>query len=352
MAEPGDLPPDPRQLLHDADPKRRLDYLVGRAAMAPSPYNTQPWRFRSKDPAVVDLQRDEQRRLQEADPDGRLLFLALGAALENFLIAAADLGFAPELEEFPEGEEGATVARIHLPEPGPLPEPDPRVGLQAVRRTAHGPLHGPADEAMRQAAEGLDLEGVHLDWVAEAEREPLIAIAVEAVTRRWRRRAFRRELWRWLRKDAAALEQERDGMALTNRRRLPGWVAAGARQAMLRVPGLMGPGRKAARRLRKAPALLALSTEGDGAGYWLATGRAYQRLGLELAHAGVALGPEAALTADPEARRRTAELLGRDHPQLVARVGRARPRPGLPRRRLHRVLNPPSPNFPLYPRSD
>ncbi|MFA9461295.1 hypothetical protein [Thiohalorhabdus methylotrophus] len=352
MAEEDGLPPDPRQLLHDAEPGRRLDYLVGRAGMAPSPYNTQPWRFRSKDSAVVDLQRDVSRRLPEADPEGRLQFLALGAALENFLIAAADLGHAPTLEWFPEGEEGATVARIRLGEPGALPDPDPRVELQALRRTAHGPLHGTADTAMREMVGSLELEAVRLDWVAEAGREAVADLAAEAVGDQWRRPAFRRELLHWLRKDTAALEEYRDGMPLLRRRRVPGWLAEAVRRAMLRMPGLFHPKRKAARRMRKAPALLVLATERDDPRGWLAAGRAYQRLGLELAHAGVALGPEAVLTADPGVRPRTAELLGCEHPQLVMRVGRARPGPPLPRRRLHRVLNPPAPNFPLYPRTD
>ncbi|HKL76916.1 MAG TPA: hypothetical protein VJ985_00915 [Gammaproteobacteria bacterium] len=345
-------PPDPREFLRSAEPQRRLDYLVGRASMAPSPYNVQPWRFRSKDPARVDLQLDASRRLAEADPEGRLLYLSLGAALENFVIAAADLGFAPELEWFPDGEEAPTAVRIHLGEPGSLPEPDPRVDLQARRRTGHGPLSGPLEAHVRTAVSGLDLGEVELVWAADEDRAALAELAGRTASARWRRPAFRQELLDWLRNDAGELEERRDGFQLVSRENLPGWLAGGMRRALYHAPRLFDPGRRTAKRLERAPAVIALLTPEDGPGHWMAAGRAYQRVGLELAHAGISLGPEGLLTAYPETREEAKHILARGEPQLVARLGRGRPRPPTPRRRLHRVLNPPSPKFPLYPRSD
>lgn len=354
--EPGDTPgTDPRAFLREAEPQRRLGYLVGRAAMAPSAYNSQPWRFRTAkgDADTVDLQWDPARRLPRADPEGRLLFLALGAALENFLIAAADLGYAPHLDWFPEGEAGSTAVRITLGEPGELPEPDPRVDLQARRRTAHGPLTGPVEPAVRHNLEQLDLGPVTLSWAEDRWRDALAGHAAETASRRWRDPAFRRELATWLRKDRRELDARRDGLPLTRFRRFPGWLAALVKGAVMHVPALLDPKARTGRRIRRASALVVLATpDGDGPGQWLAVGRAYQRIGLELAHAGHALGPEGALTAAAEARAETGRLLALDQPQLVARVGRARPHPGTPRRRLHRVLNPPAPSFPLYPSAD
>ncbi len=352
MTEGEGVPGDPRRLLREAEARRRLDYLVGRAAMAPSPYNTQPWRFRSRDPEVVDLQWDPRRHLREADPDRRLLYAALGAALENLLIAARDLGYEPGLEWFPEGEEGSTVARVRLGEPGPLPEPDPRVDLQVRRRTGRGAMLGPVEMAVGKAVEGLDLGEVALDWIPAEARRELGRIAGEAASRQWGHPAFRRELVAWLRDDRAALDEQRDGVALTHLKRLPAAAARALRQAILHVPGPFDPGRRSTRRLFRSPAAIALSTPGDGPQWWTATGRAYQRLGLQLALAGLDLSPEAILTNDAEARRRTAAILGREHPQLVARVGRTLSARPTPRRRLHRVLNPPAPDFPLYPRAD
>ncbi|MFB6261493.1 MAG: hypothetical protein ABEK42_12655, partial [Thiohalorhabdaceae bacterium] len=307
----GDMPAtDPRAFLREAEPQRRLDYLVGRASMAPSPYNTQPWRFRSRDAEVVDLQWDPDRRLAQADPNGRLLFVALGAALENFLIAARDLGYKPKLTPFPEGEEGTTAVRIALGEAGALPEPDPRVDLQARRRTAHGRLSGPVEPVLRDALNALDLPGAELSWAEDVWKDALAGHAAVTASRQWRDPAYRRELVSWLRKDHGELEERRDGMAMTRFRRFPDWLARAVRGAMINLPALFDPKRKTGRRIRQAPALVVLATpEGDGRAQWLAVGRAYQRVGLELAHAGHAMGPEAVLTASEPARAETANLL-------------------------------------------
>jgi nitroreductase len=353
QGEPASVGTDPRAFLREAEPKRLLDFLVGRAAMAPSPYNSQPWRFRSKDPAVVDLQWDPERWLARADPEGRLLYVALGAALENFLVAARDLGFAPELDWFPDGEGSTTAVRIQLGRPGELGEPDPRVDMQARRRTAHGPLTGPLEPSVRDAVDGMAMAGVTLAWAEGEWQEALAGHAAETASHQWRDPAFREELVAWLRKDRGELEVRRDGMALTRFRRFPGWLAKGLRRAMVRLPGLFDPQARTARRIRRAPALVVLATpEGNGRRQWLEVGRAYQRLGVELARWGHALGPEAALTATEEARSETGRLMRLEQPQLVARIGRARPHPGTPRRKLHRVLNPPAPTFPLYPHAD
>ena len=343
---------DPRELLRDAGPERRLDYLVGRASMAPSPFNSQPWRFRSRDGAIVDLQWDSQRKLAATDPEGRLLTIALGAALENFLLAARDLGLDPAVECLPEGATGTTLVRLHMGEPGPLPEPDPRVQLQVERSTGTGNMRGPVEPQISTALEALDLDPVAALSIPEELREALAQTAGDVASDRWGQRAVRSELARWLRTDRRAWEEHRDGLVLSRRRRLPGWLGETVRRLIVRAPRFFDPGKGTVRRIRQAPGLLALHTETDDTDAWLATGRAYQRLGLQLAHVGLDLAPESVLIATPEARQRTAELLGVDHPQFVVRVGRTPPNEATPRRRLHRVLNPAAPTFPLYPRAD
>src|SRR5262245_33762018 len=65
--------------------------LIGAAILAPSHWNTQPWRFESEG-QTIRIVVDRQRALREIDPDGRSLYLSVGAALENLLIAARSYG--------------------------------------------------------------------------------------------------------------------------------------------------------------------------------------------------------------------------------------------------------------------
>jgi hypothetical protein len=213
-------------------------------------------------------------------------------------------------------------------------------------------MRGPVDPQVASVLEALEPAPVHMARVPDERGEALAQVAGEMASAQWLRREVRAELAAWLRTDRRAWEEHRDGLVLSRRRRLPGWLGDAVRGLMVRLPALFDPGKRAERRVRRAPGLMVLHTDEDGVRAWLETGRAYQRLGLQLAHAGLDLAPESELTVGPEARERTAELLGVAHPQLVARVGRTPPSEATPRRRLHRVLNPPAPTFPLYPRGD
>jgi hypothetical protein len=329
---------DPREFLRQAGSDRLLDYLVGRASLAPSAYNSQPWRFLTPDAATVELRPDDSRRLPQADPEDRLLYLALGAALENLLIAAADLGYHPEVEWLP--EEGVAV-RVHLGEPGELPEPpDPRVDAMVRRRSARGRLGGDqVRERARATARNLELDPVLLDWPEPATLDVMLVAGEAAEREQWGREAFRAELARWLRRDRRESESLRDGLAFTDWVAVPRWAAGWLRRALLRYPGLFGAGRGLRRRLHKAPAVAVLSTMGDTRRDWLEAGQAYQRLGLALTEEGLSLAPESGLLASHKARKAASKVLGRPEPQIVARVGEAGPLPPQPRRQLPHIKN-------------
>jgi hypothetical protein len=71
--------------------------MIRCAIMAPSGHNTQPWLFKISNDAIK-IMPDMSRRLPVADRDDRELFISLGAALENILIAAPQFGFNAEYE--------------------------------------------------------------------------------------------------------------------------------------------------------------------------------------------------------------------------------------------------------------
>lgn len=67
--------------------KKKIEFLVRFAILAPSSHNTQPWAFKIRD-NELDVFADKRRALVHGDPSGRLMNLALGCALENIKIAA------------------------------------------------------------------------------------------------------------------------------------------------------------------------------------------------------------------------------------------------------------------------
>lgn len=95
----------------DAPVADRARFCLRYAILAPSSHNAQPWRFRV-DGNVVHVAADESRWLEVADPDRRELFVSLGCAVENLVVAAEEFGFDPTVA-YCEGD-GAWIATVTL----------------------------------------------------------------------------------------------------------------------------------------------------------------------------------------------------------------------------------------------
>lgn len=91
--------------------EEKLTFLLRYAILAPSSYNSQPWRFNVSGD-VIDLFADRSRWLKVADADQRELYLSLGSALENLRISADHFGYNCNITYFPGPQD--LVARVVL----------------------------------------------------------------------------------------------------------------------------------------------------------------------------------------------------------------------------------------------
>ncbi len=96
-AEPGDGPLAP----------------VRAAILAANPHNSQPWLFRVS-PARIDVFADPARNLGAIDPDRREMYIGVGCALENLVLAARATGYAPAVTLLPDADDPAHAARVDL----------------------------------------------------------------------------------------------------------------------------------------------------------------------------------------------------------------------------------------------
>lgn len=114
--------------------RRLLEYGI----LAPSVFNSQPWRFSiDEGRGIIGVYPDPERVLsREVDPTRRELYLALGACLESIVLAAPALGYGTKEVLLPRGEEGpaALVALKPLTEA----EPDPLFSSLLLRQTHSG----------------------------------------------------------------------------------------------------------------------------------------------------------------------------------------------------------------------
>jgi hypothetical protein len=69
----------------------KIVYLLNYAIQAPSAFNSQPWKFRVDGNTVV-ISPDFSVWIEPADPEQRQVFISLGCAVENLMIAASHFG--------------------------------------------------------------------------------------------------------------------------------------------------------------------------------------------------------------------------------------------------------------------
>lgn len=89
----------------------KLTFLLKFAILAPSSHNSQPWKFRVKDNSIW-VSADLRRRLKDSDKNDRQLFISLGCAITNILIAANYYGLFGTVSYFPEKNDQHCAARI------------------------------------------------------------------------------------------------------------------------------------------------------------------------------------------------------------------------------------------------
>jgi len=72
--------------------EEKLTFLLNYAVLAPSSHNSQPWKFNVTNESILVF-ADRSRGLQVADRDQRELYVSMGCALENLVIAAEHFGY-------------------------------------------------------------------------------------------------------------------------------------------------------------------------------------------------------------------------------------------------------------------
>ena len=140
MANP---PQDPWSLRDSDYPSRgsreeQLRFLLRYAILAPSNRNTQPWRFAVHRDQVT-IHSDASRWQRVSDPHKRELFISLGCALENLLIALEHFGFGHIVTRSPGAEDESIAAQVAiLDHPGALPRDASLFKAIVKRHTHHG----------------------------------------------------------------------------------------------------------------------------------------------------------------------------------------------------------------------
>jgi hypothetical protein len=306
----------------------RLQFCLNYAVLAPSCYNTQPWFFRLTG-AALELFADRARRLPVADPDGRALIIACGAALYNLRCALRFFGLQPKVTLLPWLKEGdplsnseVPLARVELDRAEVCPASD-RALFQAIRRRRTylgafdpAPISQSLLDAMQEQARS---EGAWLGLLDDGDtKRDLSLIISEGDRLQLTQRKFRAELSKWSRRSARMVPPMPAGaMQLGPQGEFSEPFGAFLDSTLSGQPGVD--------LIETTPLLGILGADGDTPLDWLRSGQALQKTVLWARAAGVWASFINSPVALPASRLKVAHLLDRNYPMLVIRFGRVAP---------------------------
>jgi nitroreductase len=301
-SQPADLSLPPTNGILDPRIPEWVRFVVEHGMLAPSGGNCQPWRFYF-DGLRLSVIHDQQRSRNLLDQQQRAAYIALGAAIENMVIAAAEQGYRSHVKLSPKPTNRMVVAELTFEQTSDgalseLAELFPLIRRRATNRRLAPRVALPAAQvtALHQAAavHGGQLQFL-TDPAALAEVGQIMGAGDQI---RFLCRELHRELIAELRWTSEQAQQTADGLDLVTleltdpQRAMLHVIARPDVAAFLReLEGGTALTEIASHSVASASAVGLLSVAGDQPADLLHGGRAVERLWLQATALGLALHP-------------------------------------------------------------
>jgi hypothetical protein len=310
--------------------------LVRYATLASNSHNTQPWKFVIKE-NTIEIHPDHTRSLPIVDPNGRELWISLGCALENLVIAARVSGYESEVS-YPDAD--SEFIGVRFAKSGPVSDQlfDAIPLRQNTRSEYDGQLinNGDLDQISN-----LPLEpGVALHFITNpTDLETALEYVNQGNLSQYADNAFVDELIYWLRFNKKEILTSLDGLytLCSGNPEIPRWLG------QMFVAGTK-PQQQAdmdARKLRSSSGAVVVASESEDKTTWVRTGQVYERMTLKMTSLNIksAFLNQPIEVANLRSQFQSAIGLGDALPQLLVRFGYADPMPCSLRRPVEQVIS-------------
>lgn len=316
--------------------EEKIKFLLNFTLLAPSSHNTEPWKFEIRG-NELEIRADFSRRLPESDKDYRMIYISLGCALTNTLIAAEYFGLDYEIGYL---ENGAKIIFNNNSE-ARVPKIERKHLFDAIknRRTnrffyKNIPV---VDEIFEEFKKINNFYEIKIDFVKDkAIKEKIAEIMGEGMKRIMSQKSFRRELAHWLRTN---LTFKRDGMP-GNGHRMNLFTSIIAPHILRNIDVSDVEREKAIKRVLNFPAVGVISSKEDNPLNFIYAGEILEKLALAIKSAGMDMSIMVAIIEDKESRVKLQNVLRSPFlPQMFFGFGYAEhPAPKSPRRDLKEFL--------------
>ena len=321
-------------------PEESLLKIVKYAAKAPSGYNAQPWRFKIRNDTIY-LMPDFARTLPVSDSDDHVLYIGLGCALENLIIAANGFNYATKIEVTGSEKKPQIIVTLSdEPEAGES-ELFGYIIKRQARRNKYTNAQVP-DNLLSELFNDPQDEGVRTKlFLTGGEISGLIPYIAEGTRLQYSNKAFVDELVSWVRFSEKEAMQKGDGivaasLGLPNTGRLIGNILMKHFISADRVARHM-------EQLTLASSGLALfMAEQNDPYHWIKLGQAFQRFGLKAAKYQVSHSHLDMPCGELQLRRKLVHDFHLEGltPLLLIRFGYSEPMPYSFRRSFYKLLDP------------
>lgn len=320
--------------------KDDFQFLVEHAIKAPSGHNTQPWIFEQIKDGIV-IRPDYTRALPVVDFENYELYIGLGCALENLLIAASQISYRYSIK-YPGSAHDYIGVQLIKRENEQITK-DALFNYIAARQVTKSRYsgHGVPKEDLQKLESCFNTDGVSVLILDGKENiEKVMPFIVEANNLQFNDTKFVNELVRWIRFSKREAEKTRDGI----------WSATMGMPGVGRILGSlimkkMATAKSETRRLvdllDHTQGLAVFLSDENNPAAWVKTGRAFQRFGLTAAQLGIGHAHLNMPCEVMEVRKKlTKELdVTNKHPLLLIRYGYAEKMPYSFRRPVNDVCN-------------
>ena len=316
----------------------KINEIIHLATLAPSGHNTQPWEF-SVNRDVITIAPDYSRRLPVVDPDDHALFISLGCALENLVIAAQQYGYSSDIKYSLENIKSEMI-EVQLKKNNTLPD---NVLFKAIsqRQSTRRPFNGkPVPEKDLQTLNATSLqEGVIFKiFTKESEIKPFIEFVKEGNRLQFNNKRFVDELISWIRFSKVDAERLRDGLrsAVMGAPSIPQWMG----KIIIKLSSPENEAKKCEKSIKSSSGLMLFIAKNDDRFSWINIGRSFERVVLRatllnIKHAHLNMPCE-----EISVRKKLQKHLGlnNEQPLLLLRIGYADSMPKSFRRPVEDII--------------
>jgi len=299
--------------------------LVRYATLAANSHNTQPWKFRIETNRIRILP-DLNRRCSAVDPDDHHLFVSLGCATENLVLAAQAHGLHAHVSM------KCTSDAVQVDfEPTVLSKSQlfQAIPKRQCTRASYDGRQVPTDQLAVLEAKAQDNEVAVQMFTDKRDLEEILEYVVAGNSQQMEAPAFVNELKEWIRFSESAAVRYRDGLftASSGNPKLPNWMGNFLFKLAFKTDS---ENDKYRNQIRSSSGVIAFVSEHNSKDNWVTVGRCYQRFALQATALGLRHAFINQAVEVPAVRTQFAEYLnvGDRRPDLLVRFGYG---PELPR---------------------